>query len=168
MLDHKMNDNLQEALNDQINKELQASMEYYNLSFYFANENTAIESLSKYFKKMSDEEKEHADMLCDYITQRGGTVVLKNINAPSMVLDSDNDILDSFQKSLELEKNIDVSLKNLYSESEKYKDINLCNYLEKFLEEQIVSINHINKKISQIKRLIELKSDLWYYVSNIN
>ena len=168
MLTPRWNTELQSAINLQINKELQASLEYYNISLYFDREDAALDNLSRYFKKMSEEEKEHADMLCRYLNKRGGHVVLTDIPAPSLDISMENDILDSFTKSLTLEQNIDMSLKHLYSKAEEHQDINFCNFLEQFLEEQIVSINELSKQITRLNRLKNDPFGLLYFASNIS
>lgn len=168
MLTSRWNTELQTEVNSQINKELKASFVYYNMSLYFDREDVALDNLSKYFKKMSDEEKEHADMLCRYLNKRGGSVVLTDIPVPLLDISMENDILDSFTKSLTLEKNIDMSLKHLYSKAEEHQDINFCNFLEQFLEEQIGSINELSKQITRLNRLKNDPFGLLYFASNIS
>ena len=45
---------------------MQAFYEYNNISLYFKRDDGGLDKLSVYFKKMSDEEKEHADIFSDY------------------------------------------------------------------------------------------------------
>lgn len=51
-------------------------------AFYFNRDDVALPGLSSYFKKSSDEEREHAMKLMAYQNKRGGNIMLQNINAP--------------------------------------------------------------------------------------
>ena len=52
-------------INEHINKELTASYAYYMLSVYFNRHNVAFHNVANYFKKASEEEREHADKFID-------------------------------------------------------------------------------------------------------
>ena len=49
---------------------------------YFDRDNVALRGLAKYFRKTSQEEREHAESLMEFQNQRGGRVSLQNIPAP--------------------------------------------------------------------------------------
>lgn len=48
-------------------------------SFYFDREDVALKGFSKYFRKASDEEREHAMKLMKFQNARGGRIVLQNV-----------------------------------------------------------------------------------------
>ena len=63
------------AINAQINMELTASYVYQSMGFYYDRDDVALPGFSKYFKKQSEEEREHAEKLMSYLNKRG-TILL--------------------------------------------------------------------------------------------
>merc|ERR1712109_245222 len=62
-----------EALvNKQINLELHASYVYMSMAYYFDRDDVAYSGFSSYFKKNSDEEREHGEKFIKYQNKRGG------------------------------------------------------------------------------------------------
>ena len=49
---------------------------------YFDRDNVALRGLAKYFRKVSKEEREHAEGLMDFQNRRGGRVILQSVPAP--------------------------------------------------------------------------------------
>ena len=45
--------------------------------FFFDRDDIALPGFAKFFKKSSDEEREHAQMFMKYQNQRGGKIVLQ-------------------------------------------------------------------------------------------
>ena len=66
-------------VNRQINMEYSASYAYDYLSSYFDRNSVGLKGVAAYFRKASDEEREHAHKLIAYQNMRGGEVVLKDI-----------------------------------------------------------------------------------------
>merc|ERR1712037_1055386 len=73
-----------EALvNKQINMEFYASYVYMSMFTYFDRDDVAFPGLASFFKKSSDEEREHGEKLIKYQNKRGGKVVFQDIAKPS-------------------------------------------------------------------------------------
>ena len=88
-------------VNEQINVEYWASYQYHLMWSYFDRSDVGLKNIAEFFKKSSEEEREHAHKLMEYQNLRGGTVVLKTI--PDVSLDyiksinsTSNDLLLSF------------------------------------------------------------------------
>merc|ERR1712117_463372 len=64
-------------INKQINTEMHASYVYLAMSSFFNREDQALPGFSKFFRKASDEERDHAMKLIEYQNMRGGKVVFK-------------------------------------------------------------------------------------------
>ena len=62
-------------INKQINTELNASYVYLSMASYFSREDVALPGFSKFFRKSSDEEREHAIKFMDFQCKRGGKVM---------------------------------------------------------------------------------------------
>ncbi|WP_411026707.1 ferritin family protein, partial [Salmonella sp. s54395] len=59
------------GVNKQINLELYASYTYQSIAYYFDRDDVALPGAHKYFKKASEEEREHAEKLMKFQNQRG-------------------------------------------------------------------------------------------------
>lgn len=69
----------EEGVNQQINLELYASYVYMSMAYHFDRDDVALPGFHKFFRKMSDEEREHAEKLMKYQNSRGGKVILRDI-----------------------------------------------------------------------------------------
>lgn len=139
-------------INSQINQELAASYIYMSFYSYFGKTDTVYKGYQDFFKKSSEEEREHAMMFIDYVNMRGGVVNLKPIEIPDIDYRKIT-VLDAFKTALELEEIITSRLLEIHSHAESTQDVNLCNFLEeKFLDEQYKSIKIISDIVTNIQR----------------
>lgn len=65
----------------------------------------ALKNISKFFKKSSDEEREHAQKLMTYLNKRGGRIMLFDVQKPPR--NDWQDAEEAFSAALKLE--IDVN-----------------------------------------------------------
>lgn len=146
------NSSCEEIINKQINQELMASYVYMALYSYFGNTKVAYKNIQNYFKKNSEEEREHAIQFINYINMRGGTVNLKPINIPTI----DYSILsmkDAFETALELENLVTKNLLAIHQEANENNDVQLCTFIEdKFLNEQYESLKILGDIITNVSR----------------
>lgn len=142
-----------EALvNKQINLELYASYVYQSMAFHFDRDDVALPGLHKFFKESSKEEREHAEKFMKFQNERGGRIVLQNIEKPER--DEWGSGLDAMQMALALEKNVNQVLLDLHKVASKHEDGHMTNFLEgEFLEEQVESIKQIAGYVTQLKRV---------------
>merc|ERR1712083_181919 len=70
-------------INKQVNMELMASYTYMSMACYFDRDDVAYYGFSSYFKKNSDEEREHSEKFLKYQNKRGGKVVFQDIARPT-------------------------------------------------------------------------------------
>merc|ERR1711902_286449 len=96
-------------INKQINMEFYASYVYLSMSSFFNRDDQALHGFASFFKKSSDEEREHGMKLMEYQTKRGGKVVFQAMEA-----------------ALELEKTVNQSLLDLHKSSDGEGDAHLC------------------------------------------
>ncbi|KAF9583407.1 hypothetical protein BGW38_009545, partial [Lunasporangiospora selenospora] len=91
----------EDAINQQISQELQASQVYLSMAAWAGHVNQALPGLEKFFKESAAEEREHAQKLIDYQNRRGGKVILQTLQAP----DSDwSSARNAIESTLQLEK----------------------------------------------------------------
>jgi len=121
------------------------------MAYYFERHDVALPGFHKFFKKNSDEEREHAQKFIKFQNERGGAVKMSNIQAPER--DNWSSGLDALQKALELEKNVNQSLLDLHGVANSHNDPQMCDFIENhFLTEQTEAIKQLGEYITQLKR----------------
>ncbi len=73
---------MQNAINEQINKELFSSYLYLSMAAYFDAMN--LPGFAQWMYVQADEERGHGMKLFKHLLERGGKVELKGINAPKI------------------------------------------------------------------------------------
>jgi len=140
------------GVNKQINLELYASYTYQSMAFYFDRDDVALKGFYKFFKHASDEEREHAEKLMKFQNQRGGRVVLQNIQKPDR--EEWESGLQAMQTALALEKNVNQSLLDLHKLADSHGDSQFCDWIESnFLTEQVEAIKELSDHITNLKRV---------------
>lgn len=140
------------GVNKQINLELYAHYTYLSMAFYFDNTSVALPGAHKYFKKASDEEREHAMKLMKFQNQRGGTIVLQDVKKPEN--DAWGTLKEAVQAALALEKHVNQSLLDLHKLADSKGDAQMCDWIEThFLTEQVEAIKELGDHITQLIRV---------------
>ncbi len=75
-----LNPTVQQALNDQVQKELHSAYIYLSMAAYFEAENLA--GAASWMRQQASEEQAHAMKIFDFIIDRGGRAALQAIDAP--------------------------------------------------------------------------------------
>jgi len=141
-------------INKQINMEMYASYVYLAMSSYFNREDQAMPGFSKFFRKASDEERDHSMMLIEYQNMRGGKVVFKEISMPKKV--EWKTALEAVEDALELEKTVNQSLLDLHKKADSHSDPQMCDFIEgTYLKEQVEAIKELGDLVTKVKRVGE-------------
>ncbi|KAG8190528.1 hypothetical protein JTE90_004103 [Oedothorax gibbosus] len=140
------------GVNKQINMELYASYVYAAMAFHFERDDVALPHISEFFKESSDEEREHAFKLMKFQNKRGGTVLLKAIQAPAKTKWTSP--LEAMQDALELEKTVNQSLLDLHKIAASHDDAQMTDFLEsEYLQEQVEAIKKLGDYVTNLKRV---------------
>ncbi len=123
---------MQDALNDQINKELYSAYLYLAMSAYF--ESISMPGSAKWMRAQHDEEHAHANKIFDYVNDRNGRVTLKAIDAPQVEFESP---LAAWETALEHERKVTASIHKLYELAVAEKDYATQSMLQWFVDEQV-------------------------------
>jgi ferritin len=142
MLDKK----LQEAINTQINFEIESAFIYYAMKNYFARKSLA--GFENWFEIQYQEEMAHAQKFIDYINDRGGKVDIRNFPAPRNDFDS---VLEIFEVSLKHEKEVTKRIYNLMSMSRDLNDHASASLLQWYVDEQVEEEQNFSQLIDKIK-----------------
>ncbi|XP_013062382.2 soma ferritin-like isoform X1 [Biomphalaria glabrata] len=146
------NEECEAAVNRQINLELYASYVYLSMAYHFDRDDVALPGFHKFFKKMSQEETGHAELLMKYQNNRGGRVVLQDIKKPDT--DDWGNGLAAMTTALKLERDVNTSLLELHKIAETNYDPHLDDFVEEeLLGEQVKSIKELADYVAQLTRV---------------
>jgi len=124
--------NMQDAVNEQINKELYSSYLYLSMSAYFSDKN--LPGLAQWLRVQAEEERGHAMKFYDFLLDRGGRVLLKEIANPG---ETWNSTFEAFKEVQAHEAMITASINSLYELAVKEKDYPTQVLLQWFINEQV-------------------------------
>jgi ferritin len=123
---------VQDQINQQINNEFFSSYSYLAMSAYCQHEQFV--GCAHWLRVQSQEENTHAMRLYDFLTARGGRVVLADIRAPHVEFSS---LLDVFQQVLDQEQQVTSQIDALYELAFREKAFAALVELEWFIREQV-------------------------------
>ncbi len=123
---------VQDALNDQIQREFYAAYLYLSMSAYFESLN--LPGFARWMRVQSQEEVEHAMRIFDFVNERNGRVVLKAIPQPPTEFESP---LAAMQAAYEHEQRVTGYINELYELAVREKDYPTQVMLHWFIEEQV-------------------------------
>ena len=144
-----INKSMQDAMNDQINKELYSSYLYLSMAAYLEDRN--LSGFAHWMRVQETEEREHAMKFYDFIVERGGRVMLKAIEAPKTEWKS---TLVLAEEVAAHEAMITASIHALYELALKEKDYSAQIMLQWFITEQVEEERNAAEIVSNLK-LIE-------------
>ena len=144
-----INKSMQDAMNDQINKELYSSYLYLSMAAYLEDRN--LSGFAHWMRVQETEEREHAMKFYDFIVERGGRVMLKAIEAPKTEWKS---TLELAEEVAAHEAMITASIHALYELALKEKDYSAQIMLQWFITEQVEEERNAAEIVSNLK-LIE-------------
>ena len=140
---------MQEAINDQIQKELYSSYLYLSMSAYFADKN--LSGFAHWMRVQEAEEREHAMKLYDFLLERGGRANLKAIDAPKTEWTSTLEVAEEVAAH---EAKVTASIYALYETALKDKDYPAQIMLQWFISEQVEEESNAAEIVANLK-LIE-------------
>jgi ferritin len=142
---------MQEAINEQINKELYSSYLYLSMAAYFENAN--LPGFAKWLHIQADEERGHAMKFYEHLVDRGGRVLLKAVAGPETEWRSS---LAAFKVVQEHEAKVTALINALYETALKEKDYPAQVLLQWFINEQVEEEKNAAGIVQQLE-LIDAK-----------
>ncbi len=144
-----INKPMQDAMNDQINRELYSSYLYLSMAAYLEDRN--LPGFAHWMRVQEAEERGHAMKLYDFMVERGGRVMLKAIDAPKAEW---NSTLELAEEVAAHEAKITASINALYELALKEKDYPTQIMLQWFITEQVEEEKNAAEIVANLK-LIE-------------
>ncbi len=139
---------VQDAINDQIQRELESAYIYLSMAAYFDTAN--LSGFAHWMKAQFQEEQAHAFKFYDFVNDRGGQVILQAIGSPPVKFQSP---LDAFEKALAHEEKITGHINELYALATEEKDIASQNLLQWFVEEQVEEEKNAGDIVDMLKKI---------------
>lgn len=123
---------LQEIINDQITAELWSSNLYLQMSYFLKHQ--GWDGFAHWMKVHSDEEREHATRMADYLTDRNGQVKLQMVN---LVPEGWGSVAEVFEHSLNQEKMVSKMIDKIVLHAIEEQDFATENFFRTFVDEQV-------------------------------
>ncbi len=137
---------VEEALNEQINAELYSSYLYLSMSAYLEEEN--LSGFAHWMQIQAQEEAVHAMKIQNYVQERGGRVILDEIEKPPVEW---NSALDVAEMTLEHEQKVTSLINELVDLAEEVGDHATRQFLQWFVEEQVEEEDSADELVQQLK-----------------
>ena len=137
---------MQDAMNEQINKELFSSYLYLSMAAYFEDKN--LPGFANWMRVQADEERAHAMKFYDFILERGGRVFLKAIDAPKTDWNSNLEVAEEVAAH---EAMVTASINDLYELALKEKDYPSQVLLQWFVTEQVEEESSAAQIVADLK-----------------
>ena len=139
-------ENIEKALNQQLNQELYAFYVYLSMSAYFESMN--LNGFANWMRFQAEEEKNHGLKFYDYILQANGRIDLKQIDAPKKSWKS---VQEVFEDTYNHEKKVTESIYDIVDLSIAERDHATHNFLQWFVREQVEEEATALKILEKIK-----------------
>lgn len=123
---------LQKIINDQITAELWSSNLYLQMSYFLKHQ--GWDGFAHWMKIHSDEERGHATKMADFLTDRGGQVVLQAVN---LVPEGWGSVTEVFEHSLSQEKMVSKMIDKIVLHAIEEQDFATENFFRTFVDEQV-------------------------------
>mgnify|MGYP005846175059 CR=1 FL=1 len=141
-----ISEKLEAAINDQINAELYSAYLYLSMAAYFEDINYA--GFANWMRVQFQEEQFHAQKMFDNLIDRGGKVVLKQIDAPPVEWDSPVAV---FEATLEHERLVTKRINDLIYLARDERDNAAEIFLQWYVNEQVEEEDTAETLLSQLK-----------------
>lgn len=151
----RISKNIQDALNEQINRELASAYVYLAMSSWAEEQN--LPGAASWLRIQWEEELTHATKIIDYVLERGGSIAYKAIGKPPAQY---KDLLSVFQSVLKHEEEVSAAINDLYGMALAEKDYATKVLLDWYITEQVEEESQPAEIISQLKLVGDSASGL--------
>ena len=137
---------IEQAFNGQLNAELYSAYLYLSMAAFFEAENLA--GFANWMRVQTQEELFHAMKFYDYINERGGRVILRQIEAPPSKWDSP---LAAFEAVAAHEHKVTGLINKLADLAMEEKDHAADSFLKWFVDEQVEEEKNAGAIVGKLK-----------------
>ncbi|MBP3964925.1 ferritin [Paenibacillus sp. DLE-14] len=155
-----MNDQLSQALNDQMNFEFYSAHVYLAIAAYCSGE--SLDGFANFFIVQAEEERFHAMKMYKYLNDRGKRVTLIGMSTPNNEYSS---ILDAFQHAYQHEQEVTKRIYHLSDLAMNDREHATIQFLKWFIDEQVEEESMFDSIINKLKR-IDTDSNAFFMLDN--
>lgn len=137
-----------EAINTQLNFEIESAHVYLAMQNYFAA--NSLSGFKHWFQIQFREELEHAQKFMDYLNDRGEKVEIRGFENPRNEFDS---ILEILEVSLNHEKEVTKRINNLMKMAIEINDYASISFLQWYVKEQVEEEANFSELIDKVKMI---------------
>lgn len=138
---------LNDAINEQIGHEFEASHQYLQIAAFF--DSRSLKSVSKMFIKQSDEEREHGKKFVKYIMETGGDLKVPAIPAGKTTFETAE---EAVKYALDWELEVTRRINALMDLAIKLNDHLGKEFLGWFVTEQLEEVSHMDDLLRVIRQ----------------
>ena len=150
-----INEKMEKAFNEQINKELYSEYLYLGMKAFFAELN--LKGFVNWFNVQVQEEHAHAMGMYDYLLERGGKIELMAIDKPEI---KGTTPLEIFEQVLKHEEYVTSRINLLMDVAEEVKDRAALSLLDWYLKEQVEEEANVGNVLATLKLIGDDKKAL--------
>ena len=141
-----INEKMEKAFLDQINKELYSAYLYLDFSVYY--EAQGLDGFANWYMIQAQEERDHAMLMLKYLQNNGEKVVLGAVAQPDKEL---NSLMDPLKAGLEHEQYVTSLIHNIYDAAYSVKDFRTMQFLDWFVKEQLEEEKNADDMIKKME-----------------
>jgi len=151
-----LNNDMEKALNAQVNAEMYSAYLYLSMSAYFQSK--SLGGFASWMRVQAQEEMVHAMKIYDFINERGGRVILAPIEAPPTEWNSP---LATFEAVYEHEQKVTGLINELVELALEKHDHATNIFLQWFVSEQVEEEDSANDVVEKIKLMGDARGGLF-------
>ncbi len=137
---------LNDAINTQIGREMEASNQYLQIAAYF--DSRYLKKLADLFYKQAAEEQEHALKFLHYISETGGSLAIPALAAPKTDFSSAE---EAVALSLKWENDVTGFIYELVEIANSTKDYIAREFLAWFVTEQLEEVSSMDTLLGVVR-----------------
>ena len=145
---------MQDAINEQVNREMWSAHLYLSMSAHFANE--GLKGFSSWFYKQYKEEIAHAEDMMKYILIRGGKVEVRAVDAVPTTFES---TLAIVEQVYEHECYVSSCIEDLVRVASEEQDMASQDFFWKYIREQVEE----EETASDLVQRVRMAQDKYLY-----
>lgn len=158
-----MNTTIENLLNDQIKYEATASMQYLAMASW-ADAN-GYNGVAEFFYEQSEEERLHMTKLVKFVNERGGNVIIPELEKPKANFKTLNELFDMFLSS---EVFVTEQINHIIFECLQNKEYNVHNFMQWYVTEQLEEEAMARTLLDKLTIIGDDKSGQYLFDRDIN
>lgn len=141
-----ISEKMQTVINSQINAELYSSYLYLSMASYFAD--NSLGGMAQWMEAQALEEQYHAMKMYKFVIERGGRVILTDIDGPPTEWKS---TLEAFEAALAHEQMVTGRINKLIDLAIEESDHATNSFLQWFVDEQVEEEDSVGEVVDKLK-----------------